>query len=215
MEVLGQHLRLSELSKNKGNCLPNFTEFYRYRHFLGMVKGVGLRVEDGCRSTGLESPVRPSTRHLVASGVPFGDVDSTFGIGDGIGPFTELEGRGRSDCFGADLGAQLGGDAVEAGGGDFLEVAALNLLLDAPQLGSQLAPAFVPRAEGRLEERLGLGGAEVVDFELMLPAPLDERGLGDVQFDLDAVEAPALRAQEDEAIDGFQIVHDCLSLADC
>ena len=67
--------------------------------------------------------------------------------------------------------------------------------------------------DNSIEFQLGFGGTEVGDFELVLPAPVDEGGFGDAQLDGNAVEAPALRAQEDEASDGFLVSHNVLCAA--
>ena len=93
--------------------------------------------------------------------------------------------------FPVNFGPERGGDAVQARGGDFLEVAFFNFLLNPFELAGQDLPAFVALAEDAFGEALGLGGAEVGDLELMLAAPLDEGGLGDIDFDGDAVEAPS------------------------
>ena len=106
-----------------------------------------------------------------------------------------------------DFGAERGGNGVEARGRDFLEVAFFDFLLHPFELAGEDLPAFVALAEDAFGEGLGLGGAEVGDFELMLAAPLDEGGFGDVQFGGDAIKAPALRAHEDEAGNRFLIVH--------
>ena len=106
-----------------------------------------------------------------------------------------------------DFSTERGGDGVQARGRDFLEIAFLNLILEFFKLPGQHFPALVTLAEDPLGERLGFGGAKVGDLELMLAAPFDKRGLGDVEFDLDTVEAPTLRAQEDEAGDSFLVGH--------
>ena len=106
-----------------------------------------------------------------------------------------------------DFRAQRGGNAMQPGSGNFLEIPFFDFLLQLFKLPGEHLPAFVALAKDALGQPLRLRGAEVGDLELMLAAPLDERGLGDVQFDGDAVEAPALRAQEDEAGDGFLVVH--------
>ena len=86
-----------------------------------------------------------------------------------------------------DLGAERGGDGVQARGGDFLEVALFDFLLEALELAGEDFPALVALTEDALGEALGFGGAEVGDFELVLRAPLDEGGLGDVELKGNAI----------------------------
>ena len=123
--------------------------------------------------------------------------------GNGLGAFREMD----MAHFPVDFGAERGGDGVQAGGGDFLQVTLVNFLLQFFKLTTEDFPAFVALAEDALGQILGLGGAEIGNFKLMLAAPLDEGGLGKLQFHGNAVEAPALRAQENEAGDGFGIGH--------
>jgi len=61
----------------------------------------------------------------------------------------------------------------------------------------------VALAEDALGQSFGFGCAQVGDIELVLPAPLDERGFGDVELRGDAVEAPTLRTQENKTGDGL------------
>ena len=147
--------------------------------------------------------ILPVTGILQVSDGPFVCVMDEFLLGDMPGRFGEMD---RLD-FTVDLGAERGGDGVQTGGGDFLEVAFIDLLLEAFELAGEDLPALVALAEDPLGQPLGLGGAEVGDFELVLPAPLDEGGFGNVELDGDAIKAPALRAQEDEAVDGFLVSH--------
>ena len=49
------------------------------------------------------------------------------------------------------------------------------------------------------------------DGVLVLMAPGDERGLGDVEFGGNAGKHPALHAQFDKALDSFLVVHTVLS----
>ena len=92
------------------------------------------------------------------------------------------------ECFGEmdmaslpfNFGPELSGDGVEAGGGDFLQIAPGDFLLEALELGGEHPPAFMPLTEDDFGQGLGFGGAEIGNLELMLAAPLDEGGLGDV-----------------------------------
>ena len=138
------------------------------------------------------------------SGFPLVFEEDPLRSGNVAGGFGELDG---AVAIALDLGPQPGGEAEQLGDGHSLQVAFFNFVLEAFQVGGEFPPAVGARAEDGFDEVLGLGGAEVLDFVLILSAPFDERGLGDVQLNGDAVEAPALRAQEDKAFDGFLIVH--------
>ena len=108
---------------------------------------------------------------------------------------------------GADLllnfGAEGGGNGVKTGDGDFVESTLLDFVFDAFEVAGQELPPVLAPAEDALGQGLGFGGAEVGDIELMLAAPLDEGGFGDVEFSGNAVEAQTLRAQENETGNGL------------
>jgi hypothetical protein len=140
---------------------------------------------------------------MLGSSLPIGPAVTTFLIGDVPGGFRKMDGAD----FAIDFGAERGSDGGKAGSGDFFQVVLFNFLLELLEPAGENLPAFVPRAEDPFGERLGFSGAQVGDLKLMLPTPLDEGGLRDAEFDGDAVIAPALRTQEDEAGDGFLIGH--------
>ena len=133
-------------------------------------------------------------------------VNDVFRRGDALRGFGEM----NVAHLPVDLGAKLGGETVQPRGGDFLQIAFLDFLFDPLELPGEGLLTLVALTEDALGEGLGFGGTEVGDLELMLAAPLDEGGLGDFEFDRKAVEAPSLRAHEDEARDGFLVVHNGL-----
>ena len=101
--------------------------------------------------------------HFHGSYLPFLAVKDEFLAGDGLGAFREMD----MAHLAVDFGAERGGDPMQARGGDFLDVAFFNFLLEPFELACQDLPAFVALAEDALGGRLGLGGAEVGDLELM------------------------------------------------
>ena len=62
-------------------------------------------------------------------------------------------------------------------------------------------------AENTPRHRFGLGGAEVLNLELLLAAPLDEGGLGNAKLHHDVIEAHALRAHENKTGNVFLVGH--------
>lgn len=148
-------------------------------------------------------PIFTSTGISSGSGLPLVCVVNEFLGGDIFGGLSETE----TGSFPLDLGAQLGGNAVQARGGNLLQVAFGDFLFDLFEVSGEDLPALMALAEDALREGLGFGRAKVLDVKLMLAAPLDERGFGDIQFGGDLIEAPALRTQEDEAGDGFRVRH--------
>ena len=61
--------------------------------------------------------------------------------------------------------------------------------------------------EPLLAQRFEFDGMEVLDLELMLAAPGDERGFGDVEFDHEPGVRPALGTEFDEALDSLWRMH--------
>lgn len=94
----------------------------------------------------------------------------------------------------SDLGAYGGNEFKEALCGDVVEFAFCEFSFNAGKVVGKGFPAFVSGFENTLGQGLGFGGAEVLNLELVLASPVDERGLGDVEFDADTVVAPALGA---------------------
>lgn len=137
------------------------------------------------------------------SSLPLVFVDDEFLRGNVLGGFREIQ----VSNFAIDFGAQLGRDGVEARSGNFLQVAGGDFRLETFELCGERLPALVAFAKNAIGKGLGFRGTEVLNLELVLAAPLDEGGLGDLKFDRDAVEAPSLRTQEDETGNGFLVGH--------
>src|SRR5690348_11768585 len=105
------------------------------------------------------------------------------------------------------LGPERQGNVVEAGGGNFLQVAPVNFVFEFLELAGEALPALLASAKNAQSQRLGFGGTQVGDGELVLTAPLDEGRLGHLKFAGDVIKAASLGTQEDEAGDGFRITH--------
>jgi hypothetical protein len=58
-----------------------------------------------------------------------------------------------------------------------------------------------------LGQGFGLNGPEVLDFKLVLAAPLDESGLGDFKLNGDTVEGPTLSPELDKPLYRFLVFH--------
>ena len=139
-----------------------------------------------------------------SSSRPFGFTRHKF-LGRNIsGGFGELRISAR---LAGDLGGQLGRNAVQTGRRDFLQVAGLNLLFQAFKLLPERLPTQVTLTENALGEPFGFGGTQVLDLELVLAAPLDPCGLGELQLHRDAVEASTLWTHHDKAGTGFLVIH--------
>src|SRR5690348_17847395 len=74
------------------------------------------------------------------------------------------------------LGPERQGNVVEAGGGNFFQVAPVNFVFEFLELAGEAFPALPASAKNALSQRLGFGG--------------------------DLIKAASLRTQEDEAGDG-------------
>jgi len=99
----------------------------------------------------------------------------------------------------------------QAAGGQGGEVALGEFGLGGAELGAELLQARFAGGEQFVEAVFPLNGGEVGDGVLVLAAPGDERGLGDVEFGGDAGEDPALNPEVNETLDGFLGVHTVLS----
>jgi len=99
----------------------------------------------------------------------------------------------------------------QASGGQGGEVAAGEFNLGGAELCAEFLHTRFAGGEMFMQAVLPLNGGEVGDGVLVLAAPGDERGLGDVEFGGDAGEHPALNAEVNETLDGFLVVHTVLS----
>jgi len=104
--------------------------------------------------------------------------------------------------FPFDFGAQSSGHGMEAVDANFVEFTFFHFVFNAFELTGQDVPALVALAEHLFGQSLGFGGAQVGNIELVLSAPLDKGGFGDVELSGDAIETPPLRTQKDEAGNG-------------
>jgi len=96
-------------------------------------------------------------------------------------------------------------------GGQGGEVALGQLNLGGLELGPQLLHALLAGGEIFVQAVLPLDGGEVGDGVLVLVAPGNQRGLGDIEFGGNAGEYPALNAQLNETLNSFLVVHSVLS----
>ena len=168
------------------------TEFYRILSIL-----TGYRLFARARAAMLGERSNLPVHHLV----------HVFGRRDVAGGF----GEGAQGGFAGDFGAKACRQAEQPGRGHGVELALFQLLFDPLHQGGEIAHPLVLRPEEFLNQPLGLGGAQVLDFELVLASPLDQGRFGDAEFDGNAVEAPSLGAEEFETFDGFLIGHVILS----
>src|SRR5690348_4283042 len=128
---------------------------------------------------------------------------------DVSGGFAEMHVAGEAP----NLVPERQGNVVEAGGRNFFQVAPVNFVFEFFELTGEAFPALLASAKNAQSQRLGFGGAQVGDGELVLTAPLDEGRLGHLKFVGDLIKAASLRAQEDEACDDFLITHTPASIA--
>jgi len=140
---------------------------------------------------------------FIFSYLPVEDVLEILVAGDmarggGETEVTDLPGR---------LGTKPGREAEEPSGGDIGQVAFGQFRLDAAQVAADLLPALLAAGEAPLGEGLGLDGPEVLDGELVLPAPLDESRFGHLKLSGDTVIGPALSPELDKPRNGFLIFH--------
>jgi len=105
------------------------------------------------------------------------------------------------------LAAQTAGQRVELRGGQFAHVPLSERRLDPAELLAQRIDPVSGGSQPFFTEGFQFNGLEVLNLELVFPAPGNERGLGDIEFGHEARVAPALGAQFDEALDGFVVVH--------
>ena len=99
----------------------------------------------------------------------------------------------------------------QASGGQGGEVALGEFRFGGAELGAELLQACFAGGEMFVQAVLPLNGGEVGDGVLVLAAPRDEGGLGDIEFGGDAGEHPALDAEVNETLNGFVVVHTVLS----
>jgi hypothetical protein len=137
------------------------------------------------------------------SDLPIENFVESFLAGNAAGGGGETNVAGLAGSF----SAELGGFAEQAPGGDVLEVALGEFLFDAAQVAGDSFPALFAAGETLFSERLGFDGAQILDEELMLPTPINERGFGDVYLRGDAVKAETLSPKLNEPRDGFLIFH--------
>ena len=109
------------------------------------------------------------------------------------------------------LSAQTAGQRVELRGGQFAHVPLSERRLDPAKLLAQRIDPVGGGSQPFFTEGFQFDGLEVLNLELVLAAPGNERGFGDVEFGDEARIAPALRAQFDETLDGVIVVHRILS----
>jgi len=105
------------------------------------------------------------------------------------------------------LPPQTAGQRMELRGGEFANVPLSERRFDPAELFAQRIDTVRGGSQPFLTEGFQFDGLEVLDLELVLAAPGNERGFGDVEFGHEARVAPALGAQFDESLDGFVVVH--------
>ena len=140
---------------------------------------------------------------FIFSHLPVEDVLVVFLAGDvarggGEAEITNLPGR---------FGAEPRGEAEEPGGGDVGQVAFGEFCLDAAQVAADLLPALLASGETFFGQSLGFDSPEVLDGELVLPAPLDESRFGHLKLSGDTGIGPALSPELDKPRNGFLIFH--------
>ncbi len=96
---------------------------------------------------------------------------------------------------------------IELKGRERLEIAGGELGFDLVELFAEGIDPFGNGGEPFIGQGLQLDRAEVLDLELVLAAPVDEGGLGDVQLGSDSSEGPPLRAEFDKPLDNLVVVH--------
>ncbi len=105
------------------------------------------------------------------------------------------------------LTAEIAGHGVELGSGEGFEIASGKLGLDGAESFPEEIDPFGNRGEPLIGQGLEFDGAEVLDVELVLAAPVNERGVGDAQLGCDSSEGPPLRAEFHKPLDSLLIVH--------
>jgi len=102
------------------------------------------------------------------------------------------------------LATQMAGGAHELRRGQLCEIAGGEFGFDPAQLFADGIDMFGGGSEPLGAQRFQLDDMEVLDLELVLAAPVDEGGFGDIEFGRDPRESPALDATEfDETTDGL------------
>ena len=108
-----------------------------------------------------------------------------------------------------DLATEVSGSAHELRRGQFCEIAGGELGFDTAQLFTHSIDMFRCRGEPLCAHRFELDSVKVLDLELVLAAPVDEGGFGDVEFGLQARIGPTAGAEFDKTTDGLWCVHSC------
>ena len=121
------------------------------------------------------------------------------------------DGKTRLADFVSDFLAQFGRQADEPAGGDGVVGAFGQFVLDALKMFREVFPAFLAVGEAFFRQGLRFDGAEILDFELIGAAPLNESGFRDVDLGGNAGEAPAGGTELNEASNRFLIFHKNLS----
>ena len=120
-----------------------------------------------------------------------------------------IHGHGEASGAGGlfDLAAQAARQRIELQGGEGAHVPSAQLRLDFTKLIAQAVDAVGDGSQPFFAEGFQFDGLEVLDLELMFPAPGNQGGLGDAKFSHEPGIAPALGAEFDKTLNGTVVVH--------
>ena len=124
----------------------------------------------------------------------------TGDFGDGAGEADRARGL-------LELAAQLASQAVELCGGEVFDFPAGEFGFDFLELLAEPVDVVGDRGEPFSGQGLEFDGAQVLDLELELAAPVNEGGLGDIQLGHKPGIGPALGPEFDELLNRFLIFH--------